>query len=384
MSIDLSKCDRYDYHLVFRPDGQTIVNASKLATATTLKAQIMNIPSRYATSQYKSKKFYFVFNSARLSKADATYNLTTGIANMYLYVEGLHNDSYSNFYNLGDGTLDATPQHVQPSPLIFNVKIDPIKNHLTQSTYGTGTLAGLEAPIKSKGVVGKVFLKYGSDPTTIVGTSLHTHCVPRISATPGLYDDGVHETTLHTTITAIATTLVVISNGAAALHAAVGDHIRIVDEIMLVTIVDNDELTVIRGQAHTIATAHDGADDGSGAEIFKQANEQSYFETTVRVKHDSATNLNKIEDVANENYQIAGATVDVINSNQFSRIKEIGNPFGNEIRVGLAYNGLSLSQVGSTTATSYEINTEKSGFYGAFSINFSILCVHEDSKTDKY
>jgi hypothetical protein len=153
---------------------------------------------------------------------------------------------------------------------------------------------------------------------------------------------------------------------------------------MLVTIVDNDELTVIRGQAHTIATAHDGADDGSGAEIFKQANEQSYFETTVRVKHDSATNLNTIEDVANENYQIAGATVDVINSNQFSRIKEIGNPFGNEIRVGLAYNGLSLSQVGSTTATSYEINTEKSGFYGAFSINFSILCVHEDSKTDKY
>jgi hypothetical protein len=377
MSIDLSKCDRYDYHLVFRPDGQTIVNATKLATATTLKAQIMNIPSRYATSQYKSKKFYFVFNSARLSKADATYNLTTGIANMYLYVEGLHNDSYSNFYNLGDGTLDATPQHVQPSPLIFNVKIDPIKNHLTQSTYGTGTLAGLEAPIKSKGVVGKVFLKYGSDPTTIVGTSLHTHCVPRISATPGLYDDGVHETTLHTTITAIATTLVVISNGAGALHAAVGDHIRIVDEIMLVTIVDNNELTVIRARAHTTATTHTDGDD-----VIKLVNEQSYIETTVRVKQNG--NENVIEDVANENYQIAGATVDVINSNQFSRIKEIGNPFGNEIRVGLAYNGLSLSQVGSTTATSYEINTEKSGFYGAFSINFSILCVHEDSKTDKY
>ena len=59
MSLDLSKCDRYDYHLVFRPDGQTIVKLTKIATAPQRKAQIMNIPSRYATSQYKSKKFYF-------------------------------------------------------------------------------------------------------------------------------------------------------------------------------------------------------------------------------------------------------------------------------------------------------------------------------------
>jgi hypothetical protein len=156
-----------------------------------------------------------------------------------------------------------------------------------------------------------------------------------------------------------------------------GEYIRINDEIMLVTIVDNNELTVIRARAHTTATTHTDGDD-----VIKLVNEQSYIETTVRVKQSG--NENVIEYVANANYQIAGATVDVINSNQFSRIKEIGNPFGNEIRVGLAYNGLSLSQVGSTTATSYEINTEKSGFYGAFSINFSILCVHEDSKTDKY
>jgi hypothetical protein len=256
------------------------------------------------------------------------------------------------------------------------VKIDPIKNHLAQSIYGTGTLAGLEAPIKSKGIIGKVFLKHGSNPTDIIGANVDTHCVPRVSATPG-FNDSLHSTLLTTAIDAVATTVEVDDSGVGHLDAVAGEYIRINDEIMLVTIVDNNELTVIRARAHTTATTHTDGDD-----VIKLVNEQSYIETTVRVKQNG--NENVIEDVANENYQIAGATVDVINSNQFSRIKEIGNPFGNEIRVGLAYNGLSLSQVGSTTATSYEINTEKSGFYGAFSINFSILCVHEDSKTDKY
>ena len=380
MSLDLSKCDRYDYHLVFRPDGQTIVNATKIATDPLLKAQIMNIPSRYATSKYKSKKFYFVFNSARLSKADATDHLATAPANTYLYIEGLHNDSYNNFYNLGDTALDATPQHVQPSPLIFNVRIDPVKNHLAQAIHGTsGAIAGIVTPLTAQGIVGKVLVKHSSDPMDIVGTNIHTHCVPRISATPGLNDSYNQTTTLDMAagLTDTGTAVTVQQNGVGHLEAVAGDYIRIDDEIMLVTVVAGNILTVLRGRAHTQAAAHDDV-----ADIYRQINEQSYIETTVRIKHNG--NENVIEDIANENFQIAGATVDVINSNQFARIKEIGNPFGNEIRVGLAYNGLSLSQVGTSTATSYGINASKYGFHGAFSINFTILCVHENPKSPKY
>lgn len=378
MSLDLSKCDRYDYHLVFRPDGQTIVNNTKIATDPLLKAQIMNIPSRYATSKYKSKKFYFVFNSARLSKADATDHLATAPANTYLYIEGLHNDSYNNFYNLGDTTLDATPQHVQPSPLIFNVRIDPIKNHLAQAIHGSvGAIAGLVTPLTAQGIVGRVLVKHSSDPLDIVGSNIATHCIPRQSATPGL-SDSTHESTVDMVggVTVGGVAITVADNG--ALEVVAGKFIRIGDEIMLVTAVVGNVLTVLRARAHTLASTH-----ADTADVVKQINEQSYIETTVRVKHDG--NENKIEDVANENFQIAGATVDVINTNQFARMKEIGDPFGNEIRVGLAYNGLSLSQVGTTTATSYDINATKYGFHGALSINFTILCCHHESpKSPKY
>ena len=60
----------------------------------------------------------------------------------------------------------------------------------------------------------------------------------------------------------------------------------------------------------------------------------------------------------------------IIAHDQFARIKEIGNPFGDEIKVGLTYNGLSLNQVGVGTTTSDDniITALKAlaclGFYG--------------------
>jgi hypothetical protein len=462
MSIDLSKCDRYDYHLVFRPDGQTIVNATKLATNTLLKAQIMNIPSRYATSQYKAKKFYFVLHSAQMGRADAIKHLDDQ-NNLYLYLEGLNNDSYSNFYNLANDTLDATPQHIQPSPLLFHVKVSPIKNRFTQMPYGTltagappGHIDGVQGPAHTSGFVGKVFVKHGANIENIIGSNIQDHCVPRVSATPGL-TDSYKSSLLHTALTKTATTVVlegvtevsaytdtlngaindsvttlVVGDNAANLNAIIGSFIEIGTEILLVTFVNVDALTVVRAQLNTLPGAHADTDNvtllishmpvpgdfirinnelmlvnivntgnitlnvtrgsvhtlraihADGSDVFVQRNEQSYFETTVRAIYNDATGTVEVKDVANENFELEGATVDVVSDNQINRMKEISNPFGNEIRVGLAHTTLNMQQVGTSTVTEYALKPTKDLFYGAFSINFSILCCHENPKTTGY
>jgi hypothetical protein len=177
MSIDLTKCERYDYNLLLRPNGQTIVNATKISSAPVLKSQIINIPSRVATSNYKSKKFYFVFNSAQVGKADAI-NLfnNTSSNNLYLTIGGLNNDTYSNFYNLSDTTLEDTQsQEVQPAPLMFHIQPQPLKNLLGQTPFGTltgttGHINGIKTPIQDYGIVGKVFVKHATNPESLIHT----------------------------------------------------------------------------------------------------------------------------------------------------------------------------------------------------------------------
>jgi hypothetical protein len=450
MSIDLSKCDRYDYHLIFRPDGQTIVNATKIATATALKSQIMNIPSRYATSQYKAKKFYFVLNSAQVGRADAAslFNTSTSSNNLYLTIGGLNNDTYSNFYNLASTSLeDNQGQEVQPAPLLFHVKVEPLKNLLGQTPFGTdGHVDGIEAPAKTQGFIGKVFLKHKANPESIIGANISDHCVPRVSATPGMTDSekyslleagisktvttlilnevteqSYHSDTLNGAITDSATDIIVSDNSvllasvgsliqidievmavtgvagntltvtrgyygttaegyadATAVHLlidhfpVVGDFVRVNNEIMLVnsTTTANTTITVSRGSVNTIKAAH-----ALESEVHIQINEQSYFETTVRAKYNAGSIV--IQDIANEGFELDGATINIVDDNQFNKTKEIGNPFGNNIKVGLFHNTLKMSQKNTSTATEYNLVPTQVGFHGALSINFSILCVKE-------
>ena len=456
MSIDLTKCERYDYNLLLRPNGQTIVNATKISSAPVLKSQIINIPSRVATSNYKSKKFYFVFNSAQVGKADAI-NLfnNTSSNNLYLTIGGLNNDTYSNFYNLSDTTLEDTQsQEVQPAPLIFHIQPQPLKNLLGQTPFGTltgttGHINGIKTPIQDYGIVGKVFVKHATNPESLIGKPISDHCAPRISATPGLTDsekvsvlgttlslvkasaiiltdalvDSSSESTLNGNITDVATDITVVDND--QLHAVVGSFIKIEDEIMRVTVVTGNTLTVERERDNTGGPAHADTtgvvlqissfpDVGSFIRINNEVmmikvantstftidvirgqiqttkayhainddvviliNEQSYLETTVRAKYDTAQQKILIEDIANEDFELDGATINVVNDDQFSRTKEIGNPFGNSIKLGMFYTKLSMSQKGASTSTEYNLVPTHTGFYGAVSVNFSILCVKE-------
>ena len=68
MSIDITRFERYDYNLVFRPDGLT--HASDDLVNKTLHSQALNIPSRVATSHYKKGKFYLYLRSAKLGQID--------------------------------------------------------------------------------------------------------------------------------------------------------------------------------------------------------------------------------------------------------------------------------------------------------------------------
>ena len=95
MSIDITRFERYDYNLVFRPDGLT--HNTNVLSSKTLHSQALNIPSRVATSHYKKGKFYLYLRSAKLGQIDASNVLAIQqLKNFYLLVEGITSQTFSN------------------------------------------------------------------------------------------------------------------------------------------------------------------------------------------------------------------------------------------------------------------------------------------------
>ena len=172
MSLDLTNFDRYDYNLCLRPDGVT--HAGETVTPKPLKKQFLNIPSKVATSKYTQPRYFFLFRSAKLGQLDATSLMAINhLKNFYLLVEGISSEIYSNSINNAATIVDADTQNVQPSPVMFQLSINPIYEYIdntcayVQKTLKPHDTAGFTVNARPVGNIGAA----AADPTA---TNLQT------------------------------------------------------------------------------------------------------------------------------------------------------------------------------------------------------------------
>ena len=84
--------------------------------------------------------------------------------------------------------------------------------------------------------------------------------------------------------------------------------------------------------------------------------------------------------LGNNKEEIVGASIDVLNKDDFSRLVEIEYPFGNQIKFKLVHNELSATKAGGS-ATTFNLNNTELNMFDALAVNFSILC---EKVSEKY